>query len=60
MTLVIEHDTELVATGTMDLTGDTWTCDIHSVEVKIGAGDCALCVAEISANDFVPDEWLVT
>lgn len=58
MQLVIEKD--LVAEGTIDLMGATWTCDIHCVEVEIGAGDCPLCIAETSPPDYVPVDWLVT
>lgn len=50
-------DISTVAEGTLDLMGNTWTCDIHSVDVEIGAGDCPLCMNEIGVPDYIPD-WV--
>jgi uncharacterized protein (UPF0212 family) len=57
MTLVMDK-TEVIAEATMDLMGSTWTCDIHGVEVEIGAGDCPECVTEIGPPDYIPADWL--
>lgn len=66
MTLILDkakvrgNAREVIAEGTIDLKGAAWTCDIHNVQVRIGAGDCPKCIAETTPPDYVPADWLVT